>query len=527
MLSWSASAGATLSLDQSIGTVTGTSLSVSPGSTTTYTLTATNIAGSAQAQATVQVGPLPVISSFTSSRTYVGVGGNCTLSWSVAGATSLSIDQGVGMVTGTSLGVSPTATTRYTLTATNAIGSVSATVQVDYIALVQLSPTLYQTEHCLFLIADPAQVTFPTWSSVYATANIDSYVAQLKSSFPDDYMMVVAMANNLTPNTVPNVLTYRHLADGIGQGSVTGVGVPNICRYNIGGGTVIDGCLGVFDHEIGHNWGVQIGIEVGSGHWYANSTAYGQMANVNSQDGYVTVDIISGDPVGGFTYSSINNLTRNETETFSTHDLYAMGLNATFPDIYEFAGLVYNPDHTISYTSATKYDHAWAVGKNGPRVPSYQTSEKQFRLGFVYVARDLAEIQAAYQPVERSITHFENAEAVDTVHFRFQVPFLVDTLFRASIKARLSDLDGNAAPTLSVSPAYQTSTDGTASLTFTAADADGPAPVVSMVPASSNATVGSGTISFTGLSSGVHFFTVKAQDDKGKKAFAHVVIEVN
>ena len=135
------------------------------------------------------------------------------------------------------------------------------------------------------------------------------------------------------------------------------------------------------------------------------------MASSYSDDGFLTVKKLAGDVANGFTWSPIDNLTRNETETFSDQDLYAMGLDPVFPDTYALNSPVYNPDGTVSYSSAAKYDHAWAVAKNGPRVPGYRASPKQFRLGFVYVARDLAEIQAVYQPFERSIVHFENAEA--------------------------------------------------------------------------------------------------------------------
>ena len=75
--------------------------------------------------------PAPVIASFTASPASVPPGGASTLSWSVSGATSLSIDGGVGTVTGTSASVTPAATTVYTLTAVNGAGStLSAPVTV-------------------------------------------------------------------------------------------------------------------------------------------------------------------------------------------------------------------------------------------------------------------------------------------------------------------------------------------------------------------------------------------------------------
>ncbi len=72
----------------------------------------------------------PVITSFTASPATITSGQSSTLSWVVSGATSLSINQGVGTVAGTSTTVTPTATTIYTLTATGPDGSASATTGV-------------------------------------------------------------------------------------------------------------------------------------------------------------------------------------------------------------------------------------------------------------------------------------------------------------------------------------------------------------------------------------------------------------
>ena len=70
------------------------------------------------------------------------------------------------------------------------------------------------------------------------------------------------------------------------------------------------------------------------------------------------------------------------------------------------------------------------------------------------------------------------------------------------------------------------SSDGSAVVPFTAADADGPVPAVSCVPASANCAIQGGNAVLTGLATGTHFFTIKAQDAGGKKAFAHFVVDV-
>ena len=101
----------------------GTSRSVTPAATTTYTLTATNAAGTATANATVTVtAAVPPPSPLHRHAPGIASGGTSTLAWSVTGATSLSINQGVGTVTGTAR-CRPAATTTYTLTATNAAGT--------------------------------------------------------------------------------------------------------------------------------------------------------------------------------------------------------------------------------------------------------------------------------------------------------------------------------------------------------------------------------------------------------------------
>ena len=74
--------------------------------------------------------PAPVIRSFTADSPTVAPGQTTTLRWSVANATSISIDHGVGAVAGTSVAVTPTDTTTYTLTATGAGGTATRSTTV-------------------------------------------------------------------------------------------------------------------------------------------------------------------------------------------------------------------------------------------------------------------------------------------------------------------------------------------------------------------------------------------------------------
>ena len=76
-------------------------------------------------------GAAPTVSSFTASATHVSSGGSVTLSWNVGSADYVIVSPGLGAVRGTSATVNPTATTAYTLYATNQYGRTSSTVMVN------------------------------------------------------------------------------------------------------------------------------------------------------------------------------------------------------------------------------------------------------------------------------------------------------------------------------------------------------------------------------------------------------------
>jgi hypothetical protein len=142
------------------GVPAGVNVSFSPASTTgntsTMSVTATNAAAVGSSNISVTgtapgfVTPLkelaltvtasstpaiPTITSFTATPSSLPVGGgDVTLSWAVTGATTLSIDQSVGTVTGTSKVVNVTANKNFTLTATNATGSVTSSTTVTVAA---------------------------------------------------------------------------------------------------------------------------------------------------------------------------------------------------------------------------------------------------------------------------------------------------------------------------------------------------------------------------------------------------------
>jgi hypothetical protein len=75
--------------------------------------------------------PAPTISGFVATPASTLAGQNVTLSWTVSGATSVSLSPGSGTVAGSSLVVAPTAVTQYQLSATNCAGTTTAQTTVN------------------------------------------------------------------------------------------------------------------------------------------------------------------------------------------------------------------------------------------------------------------------------------------------------------------------------------------------------------------------------------------------------------
>ncbi|HKX00030.1 MAG TPA: hypothetical protein VJN43_19970 [Bryobacteraceae bacterium] len=86
--------------------------------------------GTIYTDANVPTGPSPTISSFTANPSTVSAGSPTTLSWSVSGSIYNIISPQVGPVRGTSIVVTPSATTTYTLYTTNQFGRTTASVTV-------------------------------------------------------------------------------------------------------------------------------------------------------------------------------------------------------------------------------------------------------------------------------------------------------------------------------------------------------------------------------------------------------------
>jgi len=87
--------------------------------------------GTVYTSANVPQGQAPLVSSFSASPTgAVHAGTAVTLSWAASGASYFVVSPGVGAVRGSSVNVTPSATTTYTIYAANEFGRTTATVTV-------------------------------------------------------------------------------------------------------------------------------------------------------------------------------------------------------------------------------------------------------------------------------------------------------------------------------------------------------------------------------------------------------------
>lgn len=88
------------------------------------------LTGTVYTSADVPVGSSPTVNSFTANPTSISKGQYSTLNWNVSNSLVNIIDPAAGPVRGTSVNVTPTATTTYTIYTSNQYGRSSATVTV-------------------------------------------------------------------------------------------------------------------------------------------------------------------------------------------------------------------------------------------------------------------------------------------------------------------------------------------------------------------------------------------------------------
>ena len=115
-------------------TAAKTTFTAAAGQTYVFRLTVTDSGGLSSSATTRVYGAAPSpaqVVRFDATPSNIAAGQSSTLTWIVQGATSVSINNGIGTVAATgSTTVTPTATTTYTLTGTGPSGNVTATTTV-------------------------------------------------------------------------------------------------------------------------------------------------------------------------------------------------------------------------------------------------------------------------------------------------------------------------------------------------------------------------------------------------------------
>ncbi len=206
-LSWTTTNAVSVSIS-GIGEVqpANGSVSVHPTMTTTYTLTATGLGDTLMQQATVTVAGPSIV--FTAIPDTVAAGQSSSLTWSTTGATSVSIDNGIGSqpVNG-SVVVTPTVTTFYTLTAIGPSGTSTA----QAVVAVALPPDVT-------LIAQPTSISQGGSSLlVWSTSNANNVVI--------DHGIGLISSSGSVKVFPTATTTYTLTANGSGGTSVKGVTV--------------------------------------------------------------------------------------------------------------------------------------------------------------------------------------------------------------------------------------------------------------------------------------------------------------
>jgi len=205
-LNWTVTGADTVTIEPGVGAVpTSGSRTVTPDATIVYELTANTGSKATFADTTVTVYAktesvgMPVVELFESTPNAVMPGGIATLVWDVTGASSVTIDQGIGDVEAQDRkGVIPSGTTNYTLTAISAAGEVSASTRVQ---VVQLATGQMPAE----LVAP--QIALQAPASGQFTINVDANPAtgfQWELDYYDpDYVSLVS--SEYQPYSVPQM----------------------------------------------------------------------------------------------------------------------------------------------------------------------------------------------------------------------------------------------------------------------------------------------------------------------------------
>ncbi len=222
-LSWTTfnGSGATLTINNGVGDVTGTSKSVSPTQTTTYTLTIAKDGKQSTCQATVTVTEPPVTKecNITTSAASVNYGGSVTISWTTKGFTDIKLDGVVVAANGSKTYTNVQANTTYTIVAKTADGNSTCTRNVTVTCVPPALPNCTLNANPTTIVAGSASNL--SWTTTNATTvTIDNGIGAVaangsKSVSPSQtttYTLTVTNAAGATKNC-PVIVTVTPAPD--------------------------------------------------------------------------------------------------------------------------------------------------------------------------------------------------------------------------------------------------------------------------------------------------------------------------
>jgi hypothetical protein len=201
-------------------------------------LTALALAGCSSSSS----GSGPTITSFTATPSTVPTaGGSVTLAWVVTGATTLSIDQGVGSVSPVTSGSATaqvTATTTFTLTATNSGGSSTSTAQVTVQAPITVAGTVVDRNGAI-AAGESVLITSGTFSAntvsgadgTFSIAHVPTpYTATVLDSGGQAAVQYVGLTR--TDPSLVDLITVPQTRSSMVAGNLTGGQFPESGEYD-------------------------------------------------------------------------------------------------------------------------------------------------------------------------------------------------------------------------------------------------------------------------------------------------------
>ena len=194
----------------------------------------------------------PVIGTFLSSPSSINSGGTSTLLWDVTGATSVSIDNGIGVVAASGTrAISPSISTVYTISATNSAGTVTRSAVTTVNSAPITTPGAFAVTS---VIANTSPSTFtgacPKTFTLYATITANgpgtaTYRWERSnggSSEPQSVTFYTAGSQTTTTQwDLSETASGWHKVHILTPGDLTSI--PVYYTLNCGGGSLVSGII--------------------------------------------------------------------------------------------------------------------------------------------------------------------------------------------------------------------------------------------------------------------------------------------